>query len=192
MTDRKVPVRVGILDRPLIRPKTEVSLSAFAFLFSEVVQYTQNRVTSVADLEKRLETLGHGIGVRVVELVSCRDRLTKRETRIVGMLQYISNVLWKYLFGKAADNLERSMENEDEYMIHESSPITNTFVSVPADMGQLNCACFIGGIIAGVLESSRFNARVTSHLVYGDNNTERTVFLIKFSPEVISRERKLG
>jgi hypothetical protein len=53
MSDRKVPIRVGILDRPLIRPKTEVSLSAFAFLFSEVVQYTQNRVTSVADLEKR-------------------------------------------------------------------------------------------------------------------------------------------
>jgi hypothetical protein len=41
-------------------------------------------------------------------------------------------------------------------MIHESAPITNTFVSVPSDMGQLNCACFIGGIIAGALESSRF------------------------------------
>jgi hypothetical protein len=41
-------------------------------------------------------------------------------------------------------------------MIHESAPITNTFVSVPADLGQLNCACFVGGIIAGVLDSARF------------------------------------
>ena len=72
------------------------------------------------------------------------------------MLQYVSNVIWKHLFNKAADNLERSMENEDEYMIHENSPITNTFVSVPADMGQLNCAAYFAGLIAGVLDSTRF------------------------------------
>ena len=41
-------------------------------------------------------------------------------------------------------------------MIHESAPVTNTYVSVPADMGQLNCAAFLAGIIAGVLDSSRF------------------------------------
>ena len=41
-------------------------------------------------------------------------------------------------------------------MIHESSPVTNAFVSVPADMGQLNCAAFLAGIIAGVLDSARF------------------------------------
>jgi hypothetical protein len=41
-------------------------------------------------------------------------------------------------------------------MIHESAPVTNAFVSVPADMGQLNCAAFLAGIIAGVLDSARF------------------------------------
>ena len=41
-------------------------------------------------------------------------------------------------------------------MIHESAPVTNTYVSVPADMGQLNCAAFLAGIIAGVLDSARF------------------------------------
>ena len=35
------------------KPRGEVSLSAFAFLFSEMVQYYQNRVDSVADLEKK-------------------------------------------------------------------------------------------------------------------------------------------
>lgn len=34
--------------------------------------------------------------------------------------------------------------------------MTNAFVSVPADMGQLNCAAFLAGIIAGVLDSARF------------------------------------
>ena len=41
-------------------------------------------------------------------------------------------------------------------MIGEAMPVTNTFVSVPADMGDFNCASFIAGIIAGVLDSSKF------------------------------------
>ena len=41
-------------------------------------------------------------------------------------------------------------------MIHESAPITNSFVSVPADMGHFNCAAFLAGIIAGVLDSAKF------------------------------------
>jgi len=104
----------------------------------------------------RLEEAGYGIGLKLVELIGIRERATKRETRLVNMLQYVSNVIWRHLFNKAADNLERSMENEDEYMIHENSPITNTFVSVPADMGQLNCAAYFAGLIAGVLDSTRF------------------------------------
>jgi hypothetical protein len=47
------PGPVGILDRPLTKAKGEVSLSSFAFLFSEIVQYSQNRVASVADLERK-------------------------------------------------------------------------------------------------------------------------------------------
>lgn len=41
-------------------------------------------------------------------------------------------------------------------MIHESAPVTNSFVSVPVDMGQLNCGAFIAGVINGVLDSARF------------------------------------
>jgi hypothetical protein len=33
MSDRKVPVRVGILDKPLIRPKTEVRIDYNMFCF---------------------------------------------------------------------------------------------------------------------------------------------------------------
>jgi hypothetical protein len=40
-------------------------------------------------------------------------------------------------------------------MIYESSPVSNIFVSVPSDMGQLNCAAFLAGIIAGMLDSSK-------------------------------------
>lgn len=184
--------------KSIMKPLGEVSASSFAFLFSEMVQYYQNSCESVTDLEKKLEEAGYGIGQKISELVGCRERMTKRETRLVNMLQLVSNVVWRHLFNKAADNLERSMENEDEYMIHEHSPITNAFISVPADMGQLNCAAFLAGIIAGVLDSARFNARVTAHIVTqqgtggADKVTTSTVFLVKFSPEVMSREKKLG
>jgi hypothetical protein len=44
----------GILDRPLNRSKgSEVSSGAWAFLFGEIVSYSQSRVDSVTDLEKR-------------------------------------------------------------------------------------------------------------------------------------------
>ena len=47
-------VRPNIYDRNLNKTRTtEVSAAAFAFLFSEVVQYTQKRVSGIADLERR-------------------------------------------------------------------------------------------------------------------------------------------
>lgn len=45
--------RINILDKPLARGKGEVSLSCFALLFSEVVQYSQSRVYTVPELQNR-------------------------------------------------------------------------------------------------------------------------------------------
>ena len=48
------PPQQSILDRPLNKTKgQEVSLSAFAFLLAEVISYSQSRVDSVNDLERR-------------------------------------------------------------------------------------------------------------------------------------------
>ena len=47
-------VRPNIYDRNLNKTRTaEVSASAFAFLFSEIVQYTQKGVSGINDLERR-------------------------------------------------------------------------------------------------------------------------------------------
>ena len=40
------------LDRPIGKGKGEVALSSFALLYSELVQYHQSRVESIADLGK--------------------------------------------------------------------------------------------------------------------------------------------
>lgn len=49
----KRELRPGILDRPLSKTKGEVALSSFSLLFSEIVQYSQNRVLSIGDLERK-------------------------------------------------------------------------------------------------------------------------------------------
>jgi len=92
-------------------------------------------------------------------------------------------------------------------MIYENSAITNAFVSVPADMSTFNGASYIGGIINGVLDSASFTCKVTAHTMaaeepaVGAGNTpnglpplalDKTIFLIKFAPEVMARERQFS
>ena len=40
--------------------------------------------------------------------------------------------------------------------IFDKEPLTNRFISVPKDMGDLNCAAFVAGIINGVLDAAEF------------------------------------
>ena len=41
-------------------------------------------------------------------------------------------------------------------MIHDLEPMTNLFISVPPDLGKLNCAAYIAGIVRGMLCSGGF------------------------------------
>ena len=44
-------------------------------------------------------------------------------------------------------------------MISDNDLFVNKFISVPRDMGQLNCAAFVAGIVRGVLDGAGFPAR---------------------------------
>ena len=119
-----------------------MSLSLFAFLFSEVVMYCQKRASSVGDIEERLEEMGMHQGVRLLELLAHRERGLRRETRVLGMLSFVHTHVWKALFGRAADSLEKGTQAEDEYMIADHDLLVNRFISVPKDMGSLNWLMF--------------------------------------------------
>jgi len=58
--------------------------------------------------------MGYRVGQRVLELIVWREKNSRRETRILGILQFIHTTVWKTLFGKAADALEKSREADDE------------------------------------------------------------------------------
>jgi hypothetical protein len=203
--------RKTIYDRQLNRTqRADISKASFAFLFSEMIQYAQKQVSGIQDLEKkcvapssrthhprltgvdRLNTQGYAIGQRLLELLLFREgRTAKRETRVLGILQFIAQTVYRHLFGKAADGLEKSREHDDEYMLIDHDPVVNSYISVPKEMSQLNCAAFVAGIIEAVLDGSLFPCRVTAHSVFSEQFPAKTVFLIKFEESVLLREAVL-
>ena len=50
----------------------------------------------------------------MLELLVWREKNLRRETRVVGILSFIHTSVFRTLFGKPADSLERSNEREDE------------------------------------------------------------------------------
>ncbi|KAF8203753.1 TRAPP complex subunit trs31 [Pholiota molesta] len=186
--------RPNIYDRPLNKTRNaEVSASAFAFLFSEIVQYTQKRVTGINDLERQLNTLGYRIGTRALELMVWRaegsSKAPKRELRLLSVLTIIRYQVWKAVFGKAADDLERSVNNEDEYMFIDNDPTIERHISVPRDMSQLSCSSFTAGIVEAVLDGLSFPARVTAHNTPTAQYPNKITILIKLEQSVIDREK---
>ncbi|EGG13846.1 hypothetical protein DFA_11607 [Cavenderia fasciculata] len=187
---------VNIVDRPLPKGKTEINLSSFAFLFSEIIQYSQDRIKAGHELEKKLSDIGFLVGTRVLELLVFREKNPKRETKLLGILSFIHSNVWKALFGKQADSLEKSTEADDEckkttttnstYMISDANMIVNKYISLPKSLSSLNCASFVAGIVEGILSSAEFPARVTAHNVAVEGKRfTKTVILIKFNAEAL-------
>ncbi|KAF9206270.1 TRAPP subunit trs31 [Haplosporangium sp. Z 27] len=182
--------RARIMEQSPLNDYT-VSVNAFAFLFSEMLQYTQKRVNGIQDLERKLNELGYRVGIRALDMLVWRDKNSKRETRVLGMLYFIHTTVWKTMFGKQADSLEKSTENEDEYMISDNDPIVSKFISVPKDVSQLNCGAFMAGIVEAIMDGCQFPSRVTAHTVPIEGFPLRTTILIKLDKEVLDREEQL-
>ncbi|MCJ1290791.1 TRAPP subunit trs31 [Xylographa carneopallida] len=183
--------RKTIYDRNLNRTRTaELSRASFAYLFSEMVTYAQKRVTGIQDLERRLNEQGYPLGVRLLPLLLYRapPRTATRPVRILPLLQFITTTVWKHLFGRPADALERSSANEDEYMISDNEPLVNLYVSVPKEMNQLNCAAYVAGVIEGVCDAGAMTAAVSAHNGGTEMWPGKTVFLIRFEVGVVERE----
>ncbi|XP_071952755.1 trafficking protein particle complex subunit 5-like [Antedon mediterranea] len=183
MTDRKH--KPSAVERPLSKGKAEININSFALLFSEMIQYCQNRVGSVPELQNKLSELGQHVGVRILELLFIRERNLKREIKLLNILLFIKSNVWKTLFGKEADKLEHANDDERTYYIIEKESLVNRFISVPKDKGSLNCASFTAGIVEAILSGSNFPCKVTAHWHKG------TTFMIKFEDSVIARDKIL-
>lgn len=160
-----------------------------------MIQYTQRRVDGIADFERKLNTLGYRMGLRLVELYSWRtegsSRAPKRETRFLATLSTIGNAMWKAIFGRAADAIEKSVSMDDEFMIIENDPAIIKYISISRDMSSLSCAALTAGIVEAILDGLGFPARVTAHNDPRDSFPNRTTILIKLDRSVLEREEAL-
>ncbi|KAK1989731.1 transporter particle component, partial [Colletotrichum falcatum] len=149
---------------------------------------------------RRLNVQGHSIGLKLLDLLLFREppRTQVRPLTIIALLHFIKQSCWQHLFGRQADRLEKSADpaKPDEYMIIDNEPLVNAYVSVPREMSQLNCAAYVAGIVEGVCDGAGFPARVSAHNIAAKDEHEmwpgKTVFLVKFRPEVLEREGYLG
>ena len=89
-----------------------------------------------------------------------------------------------------ADSLE--IYKDDEYIIGDRDLLVNRFISVPRDLGSLNCGAFCAGVVRGVLEAAGFPAAVSAYAAPVEGQGLRTNVLMKFAPEVLAREARLG
>ncbi|KAH9449923.1 hypothetical protein MJO28_014166 [Puccinia striiformis f. sp. tritici] len=199
----------------------DVNLVAFELMFAEIVRYTQQRVDGIGEFEKKLNILGYQVGSRLLSLLSLRDALSGspnaislstgksislgggsissasstipiRLIRLVPVLSWIHSTLWKTVVGKAADVLEHSNENEDEYMISDNDLLITRAITIPKDMSQLSCGAYMAGIVEGALDGLGFPSRVTSHSAPSPQFPKRTTLLIKFEKACIDRENSFS
>ena len=74
-------------------------------------------------------------------------------------------------------------------MIVEDMNIVNKFISVPRELKGLNCAAFVAGIVAGMLDSAEFPAQVTAHSRDKEGSPfPSDIIVMKFEKHVIERE----
>jgi hypothetical protein len=152
-----------------------------------------------------LNAQGYPLGLKLLDLLLSRATLSSptslRPTRILPLLQFIAQTLWRHLFNRPADALEKSESDPAQYMLYDNDPLVNTYISLPREMSQLNCAAFVAGVIEGVCDGAGFPTMGVSAHSVGEQEgagAERamwpgkTVFLIKFRGEVLEREEILG
>lgn len=104
----------------------------------------------------------------------------------------IHTQLWRAVFGKPADAIEKSVEKEDEYMIIDNDPQITRNISIPRDLSSLSCSAFSAGIVEAALDGLGFHGRVTAHNTPATGMPNRTTILIKLDQVVMEREAALN
>lgn len=99
-------------------------------------------------------------------------------------------------------------------MIYDNDPLLTRSITVPSEMSTLSCSAITAGVIEAFMDSYGFvrcqssasleavlmhdvpfpklqPSRVTAHSVPSESLKNRTVLLIKLSPEVLDRENSM-
>ena len=135
-------------------------------------------------------------------------RMKRRDLKILDILQFVHSTLWSYLFNHVSDDLVKSSERSNEYMIIDNYPPLTQFIGSIAGSSSssssggpsngsgstagvdtnVSCDYFVCGIIRGFLSNAGFPCSVTAHSMPVDGFERRLVYLIQFDSQVLERE----
>jgi len=192
------------LDRPLRNDASaKVSLSAFAFLFSEMVSRAGTipcPPSSVDVWESRLSEMGKDVGRRALPLAAIKEaHFKQRPTTTTAILTTICTVLWERWFGTRV-GFDREA-GTDRFYIIDDEPLVTKYIRMPPDYlssdqtPTINFANYVAGMIEGALESCSFGAKVTAvHITGGaaSGHPDQTMYSVVFDTAVMERERRLA
>eukprot|EP00914_Ancora_sagittata_P001675 GHVO01004073.1.p1 GENE.GHVO01004073.1~~GHVO01004073.1.p1 ORF type:complete len:132 (+),score=20.40 GHVO01004073.1:184-579(+) len=130
--------------------------------------------------------MGIRVGYRVLDLLYIRDKPGRKENKILGILTFITQNCWKFLWGKQGELL-KGQDSDTDYMINDRSVLLNRFST-----GDVNVASFAAGIVEGILCSAEFPAQVSAHIDDSNAAAIATTILIRFFPEVVARDKALN
>ncbi|XBW35619.1 hypothetical protein QEN19_001193 [Hanseniaspora menglaensis] len=100
-----------------------------------------------------------------------------KDLKKLSILEFIHGPIWRYMFGKKADDIQQLKNNSLEYIIIDNDPLLSSLVLT----SQINE--FICGIIKSCVVNSGFECfEVTAHVMEKDDPDwpNKTVYVIKF------------
>lgn len=119
------------------------------------------------------------------------QKMKRRDLKVIDILQFIHGAVWSYLFNHVSNDLVKSSERDNEFMIIDNEPVLTQFINIShfgSHSDRMSCEYFTCGIIKGLLNDNGFPCEVTPHCVPQGDHNQRVVYLIKFIHEVIERE----
>ncbi|EDO19529.1 hypothetical protein Kpol_1018p61 [Vanderwaltozyma polyspora DSM 70294] len=116
-------------------------------------------------------------------LASLVSHMRCRDLKIIDILQFMHGTVWTYLFGSPSNDLVKSSERENEYMIVDHEHMLTQFIS-----NNNSCDYFVCGIIQGFLTKADFPCTVTPHSNNENGIDGGVIYLIKFDKQVLERE----
>uniref|UniRef100_A0A0N4ZSW8 Trafficking protein particle complex subunit 5 n=1 Tax=Parastrongyloides trichosuri TaxID=131310 RepID=A0A0N4ZSW8_PARTI len=178
----KTNKNVGILDKPLNKSRPKVSTTPYVFLFGEIVKYAQHKAKNTNEFQEILSNFGRFVGRKSHDSIYLKEKGYKRDNKFHNVLLFIKGPMWKNLWGKEVDKVEKSNEDPCKYFFFEKEPVINTYISQRKDKTDINCATFNAGIIEAILTELGYACKVSAHWHNG------TTYMIVFEEDYPSKE----
>lgn len=125
------------------------------------------------DLECELKGVGYDMGKRMLIL-----RSFKPDQDVESLLYRLAYILLPSFY-ETERVLEKSDTDRNTYLLTESSPLLNQYVSLPDEHASFTCDAIFAGAIESVLMASGFSSDVTAHNVESISHPNKVVYVIK-------------